>query len=215
MEVIYDLDTVAAQVCNEEGINMVRAGTAGTHPKFIEMIAELVRERTQPGTPRRAEGTLGSRARRVPADLLCMGPPVRLRRHLLSRDCKGVPHGRCAWEGFGLIFPQPSCVSMTRPPLSIPFITPKTVQTAAGIGLESVHHHLGANACFHYPMSVICSHVRRRQSPPTIQTETSRRASSTVILRFLSIQCGSWSICRLFMATRSGLASARRRPNRL
>jgi ferrochelatase len=60
MEVIYDLDTEAAQLCGELGIRMVRAGTAGTHPKFIAMIDELIRERTHPGTPRRFEGTLGA-----------------------------------------------------------------------------------------------------------------------------------------------------------
>ncbi len=60
MEVLYDLDTETAQLCEELGINMVRAGTAGTHPKFIEMIDELIRERTRPGTVRRAEGTLGA-----------------------------------------------------------------------------------------------------------------------------------------------------------
>jgi len=56
MEVLYDLDTEAAQLCAELGIHMVRAGTAGTHPKFIEMIDELIRERTHAGTLRRAEG---------------------------------------------------------------------------------------------------------------------------------------------------------------
>jgi ferrochelatase len=60
MEVLYDLDTEAAQLCEDLGINMVRAGTAGTHPRFIDMIDELIRERTHAGTPRRAEGTLGA-----------------------------------------------------------------------------------------------------------------------------------------------------------
>jgi ferrochelatase len=59
MEVLYDLDTEAARLCEELGIHMVRAGTAGTHQKFIAMIEELVRERTHAGTPRRAEGALG------------------------------------------------------------------------------------------------------------------------------------------------------------
>jgi ferrochelatase len=57
MEVLYDLDTEAARLCDELGIRMVRAGTAGTHPKFIAMIAELIQERTNPATPRRALGT--------------------------------------------------------------------------------------------------------------------------------------------------------------
>jgi ferrochelatase len=42
MEVLYDLDTEARAVAEELGIRMVRAGTAGTHPAMIEMIAELV-----------------------------------------------------------------------------------------------------------------------------------------------------------------------------
>lgn len=41
MEVLYDLDTEARAVCEELGLKMVRAGTVGTHPKMIEMIAEM------------------------------------------------------------------------------------------------------------------------------------------------------------------------------
>jgi ferrochelatase len=67
MEVIYDLDTEAAQLCDELGIRMVRAGTAGTHPKFIAMIEELIRERTHPGIPRRFEGTSGATPDDCPA----------------------------------------------------------------------------------------------------------------------------------------------------
>ncbi len=73
MEVIYDLDTEAAQLCDELGIRMVRAGTAGTHPKFIAMIAELIRERTLPGTPRQAEGVLGAPPDECP-ETCCLGP---------------------------------------------------------------------------------------------------------------------------------------------
>ena len=46
MEVIYDLDTEARAVCEELGIRMVRAGTVGTHPAIIRMIAELIETRT-------------------------------------------------------------------------------------------------------------------------------------------------------------------------
>ena len=42
MEVLYDLDTEARAVCDELGVRMVRAGTAGTHPAMIRMIAEAV-----------------------------------------------------------------------------------------------------------------------------------------------------------------------------
>jgi ferrochelatase len=42
MEVLYDLDTEARAVCEELGVKMVRAGTVGTHPAMIRMIAELI-----------------------------------------------------------------------------------------------------------------------------------------------------------------------------
>ena len=42
VEVLYDLDTGARAVCDELGIRMVRAGTVGTHPAIIRMIAELI-----------------------------------------------------------------------------------------------------------------------------------------------------------------------------
>jgi protoporphyrin/coproporphyrin ferrochelatase len=45
VEVLYDLDVEAARVAREAGVTMVRAATVGEHPRFIEMIAELIRER--------------------------------------------------------------------------------------------------------------------------------------------------------------------------
>jgi len=48
MEVIYDLDTEARAVCEELGIRMVRAGTVGTHPAIIRMIAELIETEPDP-----------------------------------------------------------------------------------------------------------------------------------------------------------------------
>ncbi len=42
MEVMYDLDTEAAEAAAERGIEFVRAGTAGTHPAFVSAIRELV-----------------------------------------------------------------------------------------------------------------------------------------------------------------------------
>ncbi len=46
MEVLYDLDTEARQICDAGGIRMVRASTVGVHPLFLEMIRELICERT-------------------------------------------------------------------------------------------------------------------------------------------------------------------------
>ena len=62
MEIIYDLDTEARALCQELGLNMVRAATAGTHPAFVEMIRELIIERIDPASPRRSLGTDGPRA---------------------------------------------------------------------------------------------------------------------------------------------------------
>ena len=44
MEVIYDLDLEAADLARERGIEFVRAGTAGTHPRFVAGLVELVRD---------------------------------------------------------------------------------------------------------------------------------------------------------------------------
>lgn len=43
MEVIYDLDLEAAALAKERGIEFGRAGTAGTHPRFVAGLIELVR----------------------------------------------------------------------------------------------------------------------------------------------------------------------------
>jgi protoporphyrin/coproporphyrin ferrochelatase len=45
MEVLYDLDTQAQAISTERGVNMLRAGTVGVHPKFVAMIRELILER--------------------------------------------------------------------------------------------------------------------------------------------------------------------------
>jgi protoporphyrin/coproporphyrin ferrochelatase len=42
LEVLYDLDTEAAALCDELGIRMRRSKTAGTHPEFIRMIRDLM-----------------------------------------------------------------------------------------------------------------------------------------------------------------------------
>jgi protoporphyrin/coproporphyrin ferrochelatase len=51
MEVLYDLDTEASALAASLGINMVRAGTAGSHPRFVTMIRELIMETMDGGRP--------------------------------------------------------------------------------------------------------------------------------------------------------------------
>ncbi|MFY1699546.1 ferrochelatase [Solwaraspora sp. WMMA2101] len=60
LEVVWDLDTEAAATAKELGLTYVRAGTPGTHPAFVSMVRDLVRERLSPdGTVTRQRlGTL-------------------------------------------------------------------------------------------------------------------------------------------------------------
>jgi protoporphyrin/coproporphyrin ferrochelatase len=73
MEVLYDLDTEARQVCLERGIQMERALTPGSHPKFIAMITELIAERMG-GCPKRAIGNFGPNHDVCPQNC-CPAPP--------------------------------------------------------------------------------------------------------------------------------------------
>ncbi|WP_007517513.1 MULTISPECIES: ferrochelatase [Pseudofrankia] len=59
MEVIQDLDRVALDQAKKLGLTAVRAGTVGSDPRFVQMIVELLRERRDPGVPRRALSALG------------------------------------------------------------------------------------------------------------------------------------------------------------
>ncbi len=59
MEVLHDLDTETAARAKSLGINFHRAATVGTHPRFVEMIRELILERMDPTASRSALGTTG------------------------------------------------------------------------------------------------------------------------------------------------------------
>ncbi|MEX0642442.1 MAG: ferrochelatase [Pirellulales bacterium] len=79
LEVVYDLDTEVRQHCDELGINMVRAETVGTHPRFIRMIRELIVERITDSPQRLALGSMGTSHDVCPDDccLFAAGQPVR------------------------------------------------------------------------------------------------------------------------------------------
>ena len=53
MEVVYDLDTEAAALCRELGVNLYRAGTVGVHPAFVAAIRDLIVERMEGREPQR------------------------------------------------------------------------------------------------------------------------------------------------------------------
>ncbi|HUE71121.1 MAG TPA: ferrochelatase [Pirellulaceae bacterium] len=59
LEVLYDLDDEAARHAQKLSLNFIRAATVGTHPRFVQMIRELVEERMAEHPVRLALGTLG------------------------------------------------------------------------------------------------------------------------------------------------------------
>ncbi len=76
VEVLYDLDIVAAADAAKLGLGFHRVPTVGTHPRFVSMIRELIEERSQPDDGRRvAIGRLGARPDRCPDG--CCPAPVR------------------------------------------------------------------------------------------------------------------------------------------
>jgi ferrochelatase len=47
VEVLYDLDVEAAQICQDLELNMVRAASVNDHPTFLHALADLVRTKIQ------------------------------------------------------------------------------------------------------------------------------------------------------------------------
>lgn len=76
MEVLFDLDTEAKELCEELGVGMTRAATVGTHPRFVSMVRELVLERMNPSAAKPALGKLGPSHDVCPADC-CLYTPRR------------------------------------------------------------------------------------------------------------------------------------------
>ncbi|HEU4577960.1 MAG TPA: ferrochelatase [Polyangiaceae bacterium] len=97
VEVLYDLDEEARQLCAELGMPLRRAATVGTHPRFVEMIRQLVLERLQ-GAPVLSVGPL-------PA------PPGVCAPGCCPRPERPGPRGRAASGG-----PPPGAVPQGAPP---------------------------------------------------------------------------------------------------
>ncbi|HEY8472021.1 MAG TPA: ferrochelatase [Natronosporangium sp.] len=58
LEVVWDLDTEAADTAKRVGLAYARAATPGVDPRFVTMVRELVQERLTGTTDRRRLGTL-------------------------------------------------------------------------------------------------------------------------------------------------------------
>jgi ferrochelatase len=75
MEVVYDLDTEAAERAAERGLAFARAATVGTDTRFVAMVRELVLERMGESPPR-SLGPLGP-AHDVCPSTCCGGTRLR------------------------------------------------------------------------------------------------------------------------------------------
>ncbi len=89
LEVLYDLDVEAVELGKEIGVNVVRAGTAGTHPAFVSMIRELIQERLDGSTEKRVAGRFGPNPDVCPTNC-CLpgtGKPEPVGRPSRSLNC--------------------------------------------------------------------------------------------------------------------------------
>ncbi len=73
MEVLYDLDEEARDLCDQKGIQFVRAKTVGIHPEFVGMIVDLLEERLSTDTDRPSIGAMGPSHDLCPANC-CLYP---------------------------------------------------------------------------------------------------------------------------------------------
>jgi ferrochelatase len=76
LEVLYDLDVEARALCDRLGVAMHRAATVGVHPRFVQMIRELIIERITTSPVRPALGDLGASHDECPVDC-CLYQPQR------------------------------------------------------------------------------------------------------------------------------------------
>ncbi len=76
MEVVFDLDTQAAERARVLGIEMQRAPTVGTRPRFVSMLVDLMEEAAGLRSDRPALGDSGPRPDQCRADC-CPAPVIR------------------------------------------------------------------------------------------------------------------------------------------
>lgn len=82
MEVVLDLDVDAAKRAEAAGINLVRAGTVGTHPAYVAMVRDLILERMSDSIERKTVGELPPKHDFCPADCCLSGRPGPVRPSL-------------------------------------------------------------------------------------------------------------------------------------
>ena len=75
MEVVHDLDVQAAATARNLGLRMLRTATVGTHPAYVGMVRDLVRERMTANPQRPALGSSGPSADFCAPDCCLSGRP--------------------------------------------------------------------------------------------------------------------------------------------
>ncbi|MDX1561622.1 MAG: ferrochelatase, partial [Gammaproteobacteria bacterium] len=93
MEVVLDLDVDAAARADKAGINMVRAGTVGSHPDYVAMVRDLIVERMAGGSERKVVGALPPKHDWCPADCCLSGRPGPVKESLCGTPFTLVPSG--------------------------------------------------------------------------------------------------------------------------
>ncbi|MEM8680887.1 MAG: ferrochelatase [Planctomycetota bacterium] len=77
MEVLFDLDTEAVELCQKLDLPMVRAKTVGVHPSFVGAVRELIAERAENWPGRAAVGGHGPSHDVCPIDCCSYQPAGR------------------------------------------------------------------------------------------------------------------------------------------
>ena len=86
MEVVLDLDLEAAGKADELGLNLVRAGTVGTHPAYVRMVRDLIVERMTADPERPALGGRAPNHDFCPVDCCLSGRPGEPRSALCGAE---------------------------------------------------------------------------------------------------------------------------------
>ena len=76
LEVLYDLDTEARELCERLGMGMIRVATVGTDPRFVSMIVDLIEERSGLREEKVALGVLGPSHDVCPVNCCLSGAPA-------------------------------------------------------------------------------------------------------------------------------------------
>lgn len=75
VEILFDLDHEARSIADACGLQMARACAVGTHPRFVRMIRELIRERVD-GLPAQSLGALAPSPDTCPENCCLSGRPT-------------------------------------------------------------------------------------------------------------------------------------------